>query len=400
MQNVINALRNAIADLVEPLGDRLLALAPLGIPFDPVAVQSENFSPETLATEVFSDLIDSAEAALPENQSLSDWYEAGVRAARFSSREGATEQENQQLAAVFEQLKQAALNHIASSELLTIRPPFLKRFLKVEASLANWYDLASLNWATKTLSASQSSPSPVSETTVVAPWVHRKLWVLEREAHGEVPDVELSPRVKRALTRNLALQGQDGGEHLEARAREIAGVELRARTPESARAFGLANVVETADVLKTQKKLNFDLPAWAAVRDNAMLRLPTVDGTSQRYNITFQYECVYGSRDWMYKPFLGFQQWSMPGYPAQYLSNGSRAQPHGPIALYPIALLIVKNLKISASWSASDKDSIKRGIGFGPFALGGKRFESDTLSIEGSQILGWVCQYAPILPPR
>lgn len=404
MESVIQALRKALVELVQP-SDHVLALAPLGIPFDPNSVEISDASPETLGRELFSDLIDSAALALPGNGSLSDWYAAALRASIFHVDTNVNEEENGARAAIFEQLKATGLSRVAASELSSCRPPFQNKFLRVEANPANWYELNTPYWGVKVTASEEGSPEG-SNTPLVAPWVHRKLWMLELPPPPDPPphEVELPSSVWRLIARNLGHRGHtvEAGdtERLSVAAREVLDVDLRVTSVESARAFGLTHNQERAPVWQSQRRLNYDLPAWAAIRDQAFVRSPTVEGASERYEVRFGHLCVYGSRDWLYEPFLHSKHWQMAGYPSGSLSNGSPNDPRGPIALFPIALLLVKDVIISANWSSADLSTIEHAVGFGPFSLSGRRFESQTLQIPGMQILGWLCQSMVTVPPN
>ena len=83
----------------------------------------------------------------------------------------------------------------------------------------------------------------------------------------------------------------------------------------------------------------------------------------------------------------------------------------------PTSFVVAKDIVISASWSKTDLDFIKKqtsaggGFGIGPFAIGGTYASSSskqtytsaiaggTISVPGVQIIGVISQVLPITPP-
>ena len=62
-------------------------------------------------------------------------------------------------------------------------------------------------------------------------------------------------------------------------------------------------------------------------------------------------------------------------------------------------MLVIKNLQISG-WSSADLDALTQSASLGPFSFaGGKEVVSGTLTAPGLQVIGWVCDLVPPLPP-
>lgn len=63
-------------------------------------------------------------------------------------------------------------------------------------------------------------------------------------------------------------------------------------------------------------------------------------------------------------------------------------------------MLVVKNVNITANWSQEDLARIQgTAAALGPFSLVNYKFNNGALSAPGMQIIAWVCQVMPALPP-
>ena len=71
----------------------------------------------------------------------------------------------------------------------------------------------------------------------------------------------------------------------------------------------------------------------------------------------------------------------------------------GKISSLPIGFVVVKNLSIEANWSDLDKKLSGEITDFGPFAVRSEII-NNKLSFDGIQIIGWLLQQLPDLPPN
>ena len=122
--------------------------------------------------------------------------------------------------------------------------------------------------------------------------------------------------------------------------------------------------------------------------------------TSKTLSLSFDYCLVTVTRPWVSTEFLTIKDWYLPGSRAGDISSGNGSG-DAPFEVMPVAALVVKNLRIKADWSHSDQASIQDSVALGPFSLVGRSINSISgeLTCPGMQIVGWVCEPMPMLPP-
>ncbi len=114
---------------------------------------------------------------------------------------------------------------------------------------------------------------------------------------------------------------------------------------------------------------------------------------SSQISVSFDYCWVNIDRVWFYNPYLQMKNWYIPG-----LQIGETTQAFPAI---PIAVLLVRNLRIQSNWQTQELQSVQSSIALGPFSLVGRSIEQGTGAIvqSGMQAMAWVCQVMPTLPP-
>ena len=118
-------------------------------------------------------------------------------------------------------------------------------------------------------------------------------------------------------------------------------------------------------------------------------------------NISFEHCVVTLARHWFPEVFLLTKNWFLPGYPAGSFSDGKGAGDAGLLPVVATGFVAVRNLRISANWSADEQATVQGSAGFGPFSLIGRSYDatSGTLCCPGMQIIGWFLETQPVLPP-
>jgi hypothetical protein len=124
--------------------------------------------------------------------------------------------------------------------------------------------------------------------------------------------------------------------------------------------------------------------------------------TTSSMTITFEYCLVTAERDWLSDAFLASKDWYIPGLKAGELSSGTVENNTGLIPFLPIAMILVRKLNISGSWTGQDADALSTAAALGPFNLMGRSInqQNSSLSCTGMQLLAWLCQVQPMLPPE
>lgn len=110
--------------------------------------------------------------------------------------------------------------------------------------------------------------------------------------------------------------------------------------------------------------------------------------------ISFSYCVVSVARPWMDMAFLNNAAWCIPGQAKAALSANDG---HGVPAL-PVGFVAIKDLSIKAPWTPEDVTNLELSEQFGPF-LFDSQIVNGAIGHEGIQIVGWMLQNVPPLPP-
>jgi hypothetical protein len=124
--------------------------------------------------------------------------------------------------------------------------------------------------------------------------------------------------------------------------------------------------------------------------------LPKQVATTNSIVIEFEYTVVKIERPWLVPTFLNDTSWYVPGCAKGQLSGGAAGSG---LTLLPVAFVAVRNLSIAATWTSEDIAAADRAIEFGPFSVQPK-IVAGKLTHPGLQIVGWLLQRLPVLPPN
>jgi hypothetical protein len=133
------------------------------------------------------------------------------------------------------------------------------------------------------------------------------------------------------------------------------------------------------------------------------------------FNIAFEYCVVQLRRPWKSGDFLASGGWFVPGArigdyasgpvgvepPTAAPTPGSSAPPAetGPFAWVPVACIAVRNLVINAGGGSIDPTVASSATALGPFRVASSASGVDSLRNPGIQIIAWICNAQPLLPP-
>jgi len=115
---------------------------------------------------------------------------------------------------------------------------------------------------------------------------------------------------------------------------------------------------------------------------------------SSEVTISFDFCTVHCERDWLHDVFLR-SAWCIPGRAKGALSANDG---HGLPAM-PVGFVAVKNLRIQAPWTPEDIANLELSVQFGPFNFDSKIVDG-VISHDGIQIVGWMLEDLPDLPPN
>ncbi|MGH7125025.1 MAG: hypothetical protein ACREFI_11680, partial [Stellaceae bacterium] len=118
-------------------------------------------------------------------------------------------------------------------------------------------------------------------------------------------------------------------------------------------------------------------------------------------SLSFEHCVVTLTRHWFPQILFMIKNWYVPGYTSGSFSAGTGVGDAGLLPILAGGFVAIRNLRISAKWSAQDLAVVQGSTAFGPFSLVGRSYDagSGTLSCPGIQIIAWFCEALPVLPP-
>ena len=435
--------------------DTFLTFEPVGTPISPGMFKlhaADTTYSQALATEVFSTLVNivpaiNADVFQPTGKAVDDFYTMLLSGSQVDPQSGDS--------ALFDALKRPALEKLDQITLGSLQGPF--QFHPAYAMPRDWYDpTVEANWTAHTFSTGTPDPPPpagepppaptsVSPDLTGRPWTWR---VLPSESRPVLNDSALlehialaqpAPGISARLTERIATPLIAA---LAARTLSIETVpEARATGPEksvsmntgmallSAEQFApevaaqslqisptivqavrlqpLAIALEQSDTVRAVNQV--DDTGIIAVHRPWLVRekLTQIVDTTQRepveshsLTLSLKYCMVTINRPWLSQAFLTTRDWFLPGFAAGGISDGTRVNNSDPFPALSVACLLVKDLHITADW-AEISGVAQQSAAFGPFSLIGQTVEqaASTLTVSGIQIIGWICQIMPLLPP-
>jgi hypothetical protein len=149
-------------------------------------------------------------------------------------------------------------------------------------------------------------------------------------------------------------------------------------------------------MLLEKRLARFDIRDRLLVKDVVADATPTAPATTNKVVVTFDYCIVRVRRPWMLDVFLDSDGWAIPGVERGALSKPGAA---GGITQLPIAMVVVRNLVITANWSADDIATSDSATAFGPFKIDGGVVDG-SLTHPSVQTIGWLLDQLPPLPPQ
>ena len=122
---------------------------------------------------------------------------------------------------------------------------------------------------------------------------------------------------------------------------------------------------------------------------------PTQTVVTNNVTISFDFCVVNVARTWLHNALLDSRSWFVPGQPKGRLSANDG---HG-LPVLPVGFVAVKSLRIQAPWTPEDISNLEQSVQFGPFNFD-SRVVDGAITHDGIQIVGWMLQDLPDLPPN
>ena len=132
--------------------------------------------------------------------------------------------------------------------------------------------------------------------------------------------------------------------------------------------------------------------------NNQLVSTP-VGSTTEGFEISFRFCVVNINRGWYKAALLNNKNWYLAGSKAGGYSKGTIENNLGMFPLLPTAFIAIRDLRITAKWDHQDLSNAAQAKSFGPFDLRDGSFSNNSLEAKGLQIIAWLTQLNPILPP-
>lgn len=379
-------------------------------PADPAAGWSA-----VMARERFSDLVnripvdagDGASVVMTSDSVDSLWFDRLLGPAQPYLAPDAGAEERAEALRVFSLVKSRALR-LWEDLSLESSSGLRSRFRVAEASPARWSDpTAQEVWTSTTFQV--GSPTPPDTGTVepveaVDPEAEHLQWRL-RASSTVLAEALAAPDLTALLVAEPAPVS-------------AVAVALRAepalalRAEPALRATALRRLVATEPDMVAPAGSSVDAPLLARAFDTATLRLdlterlhvrqlvqeqaPSEAVTTSSVRVELEYCLVDVRREWLLDSLVNDDGWCIPGSDAGELTDPAR---RGSLPLLPVGMVVVRRLHISAAWSAADLALARSATSFGPFDITPDQ-ATGRLDHEGPQVIGWMLQQLPPLPPQ
>lgn len=123
---------------------------------------------------------------------------------------------------------------------------------------------------------------------------------------------------------------------------------------------------------------------------------PQTDG----FSITFKFCRVTLDRPWLKLALLSTPNWWMFDTPVGTYSSGDSTTNAGLFPFLTTSFIAIRDLKITANWSAEDRANLTSAASFGCFDLQDASVNNDTIEVKGLQVIAFVSKLMPRLPPQ
>ncbi|KLT63750.1 hypothetical protein [Pedobacter sp. BMA] len=394
--------------------DSFLSFEPLGSMIDPEDFMDESgMISEIKATEQVSILGDRlpeiADIFLTGTTSLSSVYEVLIESAVFSGSKITAEDKTAYISK-FGQVKSDSLQQFEYGKKASITTPE-GSYLPVHAYPKKWYDPDGAFWVAKVFSTKEAAPNPPSNagTGKAIPMV----WRTRVLANPEIVKIAEEQPQRRKLTNLSAALRRNGGSQLNLE-RTIAPklkstlIKPLQFTRLNSTAFDLKKVALPADAEQKVEMKDMQVLKHFNFADRIKLTnhfltnnpAPEVPVHADEFSMEFEYCIVYLDRPWFNTGLFHYaNMWYCLMMKEKYFSSGEKDESNdGLLKCIPTAMILIKDLKIKASWTDSDKQQAQDSIGLGIFNLSGSTFSNNELATPGMQIIGWMCEVLPKLP--
>lgn len=393
-----------------------ISFEPLGSIIDPTDFEAENdVLSEIKAMEqlsVISDRLPEIEPIfLTNTYRLSNVYEELIASAEFCGDKISAVDKTAYISR-FGDAKNGALQKLSESKRASIVTPE-GDYLPVSGYPKKWYKSESPFWVSKTFSAEENEEKPLVAANTGFPKLMPLTWRTKIIANPETLKavvkepitftnniVTTIPTLRKTNIISRSAFSKIGDlQHLQSlkRTEEFRVLGTNAKLTQSVESYPKVALKD----LSVLKQFNFS--DRIRLTNNLIKMNPEHEAPihSNGFSMSFQYCLVYLERSWFDSALFHYSNiWYSLSLRENYFSTGAKDHTNnGVLKCMSTAMILIKDLRIKAVWTAEDKQFANTSVGLGVFNISGNTINRDNeLTTPGMQIIGWVCEVLPKLP--
>lgn len=295
--------------------------------------------------------------------------------------------------AIYEQLLKSAQPYLPPGADGTRRKQLIRVFASMQADALKLFDQAemtSVSGAPLGFRLTDFTPSGWYDLASDEVWTSHSLTVRAQGQNSSAPPIQW-----RGLPSNQRLGELMRDLRLPPRQLTSFGDVRRSSSPRSL-GTRLERVDDTPQIMLRHGVVKFDVLDRLRFKEALLKEASTSEVSTSEAQISFDYCLVNINRRWLRPSFLNADNWVIPD---QQLGGANQSGRPGSLTLLPLAFLAVRKLSIQASWSDVDREALKDAMSWGPFEVVAT-VGSGEVAQPGLQIVGWILQKVPPLPPK
>ncbi len=347
---------------------------------------------------------------------LSDVYEDLIKSSQFTGVKINLEDKSKYIAK-FSEVRSEVVQKFEDASKSSITTPE-GMYLPVYGSPKKWFDPKGSFWMAKSFSAKGPKKTAASKGTKTQKMLVPLMWRPKLEANvlevkGKAKTKQATP-VKKAIALNK-LQTQVLAKpvfskvHFASQPKRNRAALSKKPSPVKVQPKKKPKSVKAKTKLASNFFLNdLSVLKHLQVAERARLtntmaqntKVPTEPVHSNEFSMSFEYCIVKLHRPWFDSSLFHYRKlWYSMTHDKGYFSTGAKDETNkGVLKCIPTAMIIIKNLKLTAAWTEDDKKNAKSSVGLGIFNVNDSVFMGNDLVNPGMQIIGWMCQVMPEMP--
>lgn len=379
--------------------DLFISFEPIGCMIDSYGEETDEHIARHKANEQLSILSERlpaiSETLIAGTDRLSELYETLVMGARFAPNELKPE-DKESYQKVFAQAKSEAIEKIENGKRSSLHTP-AGIYYEVTGTPEKWYDEKAPIWNYKKFVITDTAQDTTSSNKF-KPILFDLKWKNIENVKKE--DQKIEPIfTKINLKTNYGLK-KDRLSRKMLDSRIISTPKIQPTKLKDHQQVALSNI----DLNKiTQINKSFDFASRATTISKLLQnkQLKEQKAEANNVNISFDYCLVNLKREWFDKSLIYYSNlWYSLGMQKDFFSNGIKDETNeGNLKCVSVAMILIKNLKVKATWNGTDIANSNNSISLGMFNISNNTISTENeITNSGIQAVGWICEVLPKLP--